>query len=113
MKVNPLRTNNLVRIKLRTAQYCAKTLRANTVKVLVEVKANRCAINYEKNCAIGVIIPVGITGHVIPIEVEPLKAFGITNLQSLCISCHNAKTQQDNKRYGLAAKKRFHSPFKR
>lgn len=60
-----------------------------------------------------VVTPVDISDHIVPVEVAPEKAFDWQNIQSLCLSCHNVKTSDDNRKYGLKPSKRFNSPFKK
>jgi 5-methylcytosine-specific restriction protein A len=37
--------------------------------------------------------------HIIPISIDPSKRLDLANLQSLCRSCHNKKTLEDQRRY--------------
>lgn len=42
-----------------------------------------------------------IIDHIIPLEIRPDLALEDTNLQTICLSCHNKKTAEDKKRYNI------------
>lgn len=49
------------------------------------------------------ITPGVVVDHVVPLRIDITRAYDDTNLQSLCIGCHNVKTAQED-RVMLAAR---------
>jgi 5-methylcytosine-specific restriction enzyme A len=47
------------------------------------------------------ITMASIVDHIIPLKIAWEKRLDMNNLQSLCQSCHNQKTAEDKKKYGL------------
>ena len=39
--------------------------------------------------------PATLADHIVPIRVDPGRRLDVTNLQSLCDSCHKVKTDED------------------
>lgn len=54
----------------------------------------------EQHLARGQSVPVALVDHIVPIHVDWSLRLLEDNLQSLCESCHAAKTAEDRKRYG-------------
>lgn len=42
-----------------------------------------------------------VIDHIIPIKIDWLLRLELSNLRSLCYSCHAQKTEEDKKKYGL------------
>lgn len=40
-----------------------------------------------------------IVDHIVPIKVDWSKRLVLSNMQCLCLSCHNTKTSEDKKKY--------------
>ena len=53
----------------------------------------------------GVFTGANEVDHIIPIVIDPEKRLDIDNLQSLCKSCHSAKTYLENKDKMIQGKK--------
>jgi len=57
-------------------------------------------VNRNPLCVIceseGRTVPVDVVDHIKPIK-QGGSEYGLNNLQSLCHSCHNRKTQEENK----------------
>ncbi|ATW83115.1 HNH endonuclease signature motif containing protein [Weizmannia coagulans] len=49
------------------------------------------------------IVPASLVDHIIPVRVNWSLRLNKSNLQSLCVSCHNAKTAEDKRKYGNLA----------
>lgn len=49
----------------------------------------------------GLYVKADVCDHIIPLRVDWNKRLDETNLQSLCNSCHYAKTQEDIEKYNL------------
>lgn len=53
-----------------------------------------------QHCLIdGKLIPANVVDHVIPVKEDWNLTLEINNLQVLCASCHNKKTNDDKKKY--------------
>lgn len=68
-----------------------------------DYKWRQFAINYKKNNPFcveclkdGKYVYENIhVDHIIPLELAPERKYDLTNLQSLCISCHGKKTHKE------------------
>lgn len=47
------------------------------------------------------VVHADVVDHIVPTRVDWSKRLELTNLQSLCDSCHKVKTLEDKKKYGL------------
>jgi len=50
----------------------------------------------------GWIVAARIVDHIIPVHVAPERRLDVSNLQSLCRTCHTIKTNEDLTKYGAA-----------
>jgi 5-methylcytosine-specific restriction protein A len=74
--------------------YDATWRRLRRVHLVGEPYCRMCA-------AAGRIVVADVVDHIIPVRVRPDLRLDISNLQSLCASCHDgAKSRDDNRRYG-------------
>ena len=48
-----------------------------------------------------------LVDHIVPLNVDPSRAFDLTNLQTLCHSCHTRKTSEIDAPHGQAALYRY------
>lgn len=51
----------------------------------------------------GVTTAAELVDHIVPTDVDSTRIMDETNLQSLCRSCHAAKTAEDERRFGARA----------
>lgn len=49
----------------------------------------------------GIYTPVSVVDHIKPLRIDWADRYNTDNLQSLCASCHKAKTDADKLRYHL------------
>lgn len=85
-----------VRDKESSKFYKSKSWKKTREQVLIRDKGlcQSCLKNKR-------ITMASIVDHIIPLKIAWEKRLDMNNLQSLCQSCHNQKTAEDKKKYGL------------
>jgi 5-methylcytosine-specific restriction enzyme A len=93
------------RDKKSTAFYKSKEWRVLSNKVYIKQKGMCQECLKNKRMVTGTVDKNGkfkrnIVDHIIPIKVDWSKRLDESNLQVLCLPCHNKKTAEDKERYG-------------
>jgi 5-methylcytosine-specific restriction protein A len=78
----------------RARGYDADWDRARRAHAAVEPLCRRCAQR-------GLDVPMSVVDHIVPIPVAPELRLEDGNLQSLCHTCHSAKSREDRRRWPL------------